>query len=93
MSDENKGLNFLFGVFLGSLIGASVAILLTPQSGEKTRDYLREKFAEGKEKAQDLAQDLKENVEELMEKSKKIVQENKNFWSNITKSEPGEELS
>lgn len=33
----NRALNFMLGVVMGGLIGASVAILLAPSSGEQLR--------------------------------------------------------
>lgn len=33
----NRALNFMLGVVIGGLIGASVAILLAPSSGEQLR--------------------------------------------------------
>ncbi len=32
---------FLIGVFVGALVGSTVALLLTPESGEQLRDELR----------------------------------------------------
>jgi len=33
--------NFLFGVFLGGLVGSATALLLTPASGENLRTHIR----------------------------------------------------
>ena len=42
---------FLSGMFIGGLIGAATALLVAPQSGEETRDTIRDKGVEllGKE--------------------------------------------
>ena len=42
-ANNNRGIEFFAGLLLGGLIGAALAILLAPQSGEETRAQLREK--------------------------------------------------
>jgi gas vesicle protein len=42
---------FLAGFFIGGLIGAAVALLLAPQSGEETRVLIKDKSIELKDKA------------------------------------------
>lgn len=42
-----KILGFLMGIFVGALVGSTITLLLTPESGERLRDELRargEKF-------------------------------------------------
>jgi len=34
---------FLIGIFVGALVGSTVALLLAPESGEKLRGQLRER--------------------------------------------------
>ena len=34
---------FLIGIFVGSLVGATIALLLAPESGEELRSQLRER--------------------------------------------------
>ena len=36
-------LGFLIGVFVGALVGSTVALLMAPESGEKLRGELRER--------------------------------------------------
>lgn len=36
-----KMLGFMMGVFVGSLVGSTIALLLTPESGEQLRGQLR----------------------------------------------------
>ncbi|MGH9412972.1 MAG: YtxH domain-containing protein [Terriglobales bacterium] len=43
---ESRGLWFLVGLSLGALAG----VLYAPQSGEQTRDYLRDKAGESRER-------------------------------------------
>ncbi len=41
----NKVFNFIFGVLLGGLVGAGLALLLAPYSGNELRDELRARTA------------------------------------------------
>ena len=70
MENRKEGLSFVFGVLVGTLVGASVAIILAPQSGERTREVLRDRALEYKERAADFATDLREDAEELLERGK-----------------------
>ena len=40
----NKASKFILGAFFGGITGALVVILLAPNSGEKTRADLKEKY-------------------------------------------------
>jgi gas vesicle protein len=62
MSSSNGGYSFVAGFFLGSALGAAVALLIAPKSGRE----LRESFAEEGKK---LKQTTSRNVSELREKS------------------------
>jgi len=59
-NNDNSGLGFLSGLAIGALVGAAVALVLAPQSGEETRDMIRGKAQEAKGKALDLASDLRD---------------------------------
>ena len=43
MSQNNEGAAFFAGLVIGGLIGAALALLLAPQSGEETRAQIRDK--------------------------------------------------
>lgn len=51
MSNQNSGLLFFIGLVLGGLVGASLALLLAPQSGMKTRGQIKDKSVELKDGA------------------------------------------
>ncbi|OGO66492.1 MAG: hypothetical protein A2030_01305 [Chloroflexi bacterium RBG_19FT_COMBO_50_10] len=38
-----RAFNFLVGIMMGGLVGATIAILLAPFSGEEVRDQLQER--------------------------------------------------
>ena len=50
MSDNNDFGSFLSGFLVGGLVGAAVALLMAPQSGEETRGLIRDKSIEIKDK-------------------------------------------
>lgn len=77
MDDNNKGVGFVFGILVGALVGAAVAILLTPQSGEETRNLIKEKLEEGKAKALEVAGELKGDMEDIVEEGKRVFKEKK----------------
>jgi gas vesicle protein len=70
MDDRREGLGFVFGLLVGALVGASIAIILAPASGQETRDALKRQTNELKSRAADFASDLKEDTGEWVEKTR-----------------------
>jgi len=53
MADNDNSIGaFLAGIFIGGLVGAAAALLLAPQSGEETREQIREKSIELRDRAE-----------------------------------------
>jgi gas vesicle protein len=77
MSDEGKGAEFLAGLLIGGLVGAATALLLAPQPGEETREDLREKGIELKDRVMELSEEARKRAEELQAEGRTIVQEQK----------------
>ena len=50
MSDNSEFGSFLSGFMIGGLVGAAVALLMAPQSGEETRVLIRDKSVELKDR-------------------------------------------
>ncbi|GAB4231289.1 MAG: YtxH domain-containing protein [Acidobacteriota bacterium] len=83
----NSGDKFLY-FLIGGFVGASVALLFAPRSGEETRRVLTDKYRtgteqltrkiqEGKEKVTEVGQELKHKVESTLEKGKEVVEKQK----------------
>ena len=53
MSQNNEGAAFFAGLVIGGLVGAALALLLAPQSGEETRAQIRDKSLEYKDWAEE----------------------------------------
>jgi len=56
---------FFSGLMMGAVIGAAFALLYAPQSGPETRQLVKEKALEIKEKAAKAAGKIKESVSSI----------------------------
>jgi gas vesicle protein len=59
---ERGGPGFVAGVLTGAVLGASVAMLLAPWSGEETRDLLRARAREASNRAKDAVADVSDQA-------------------------------
>ena len=76
MSESNSGAKFTF--FLAGLgIGAVLALLFAPRSGEETRELLGKKADEGREYVTTKSREVRRQAEELVEKAKDLVTQQK----------------
>lgn len=62
MSDHDEFGAFLIGFIIGGLTGAAVSLIMAPQSGEETREFLKERAIELRDKASETAQSTAEQV-------------------------------
>jgi gas vesicle protein len=53
VTSNNEGGAFFAGLVIGGLVGAALALLLAPQSGEETRAIIRDKSLEYKDIAEE----------------------------------------
>ena len=69
----NKFLSFLAGVICGALVGAGVALLLAPESGEELRADVAKRWedalAEAKQAMEDTRADLQAQFEQMQKGS------------------------
>src|SRR5262245_35636157 len=76
MAEDNGGSNFAF--FLAGLgIGALLALLFAPKSGEETRNLIAQKANEGRVYVTTRGKELRRQAEELVEQGKDIVTQQK----------------
>jgi len=59
--------------FAGAAIGASIALLYAPKSGEETRRLLKEKALEGKDVLAESSRDILDKSRDLYEKGKGLA--------------------
>jgi gas vesicle protein len=76
MSENNGGSNFAFFV-AGLGIGALLALLFAPKSGEETRDLIAQKATEGRDYVATRGKELRRQAEELVDKGKDLVNQQK----------------
>jgi gas vesicle protein len=68
MANQNSAVDVARDALLvlgGALIGAAVALLYAPQSGDRTRKQIARKVEDVKDHAADLGEDIIEKVEDL----------------------------
>jgi gas vesicle protein len=58
MSNRESG-NFFTGMVIGAIIGLAVGFLFAPQSGDETREMLRQKAQTAREKAGEISEKVK----------------------------------
>ena len=86
MDDRNGGGAFLAGLVIGGLVGAAIALLMAPQSGEETRAQIRgtslelkdkanESMAQAREKAEAITADARRRGEEITVEARKRAEE------------------
>ena len=75
MSEHDTGKGFAAGLLLGALIGAGVALLFAPQSGEDTRRLIRKRAKRFARDAQDRYDDLRDKVKDARERVHKVIAE------------------
>lgn len=64
---------FAAGLLLGALIGAGVALMLAPQSGEDTRRLLRRRAKKLAADAQDRFDDIKDRIREVRRRGEEVL--------------------
>jgi len=75
MADDSRGWEFLTGFLLGTVVGAAVALLFAPKSGEETRELIRERGIELKGRAAELTEESRRHAEELAAEARKRAEE------------------
>ena len=67
--------SFVFGLTFGALCGVILALLLTPQSGEETRDLLGKKTEDLRRGAEDAVGRAREGTAGLVERGRHMAEE------------------
>jgi gas vesicle protein len=73
MNNRTTYSNLMFGFLAGGLVGASVALLLAPQSGKATREAMRGKLRETADSARGLKDQLVQRAEEIRDETSRRV--------------------
>jgi gas vesicle protein len=67
--------------FIGGIIGAGVALLVAPKTGEETRKMIKDMAEETKDKVEGYIGEVKEKATTFVEKGKGFVEKEKNIIS------------
>ena len=91
MSNNESDLgSFVAGFLLGGLIGAGAALLLAPQSGEETREMLRERGIELKSRAEEAASEFSSKAETFISEGREQVETAvESARSRVSRRKPG----
>jgi hypothetical protein len=71
--EESGALNFVAGLLLGTIVGASLALLTAPQSGRKTRKRLIRAVSTARDTASDQWEDLTDEVQDVVRAGRKRI--------------------
>jgi gas vesicle protein len=71
----------ILSFFLGGIIGAGVALLVAPKTGEETRKMIKDLAEETKEKVEDYVDQVKGKATTYVEKGKGFIEKEKNIIS------------
>jgi gas vesicle protein len=74
MARDNGGANLAW-FFAGAALGAAVALLWAPQSGSETREVIRRRTQEGREKLSESGREVYEMGRELYERGKGVAED------------------
>lgn len=85
MNERDDDMLFLAGLFLGAVVGATVAVLLTPQSGPEVREQVAERGIELKNCAEDAVQRAQQVASNAVAKVQSAAQD-------LIKHQPGDDL-
>jgi gas vesicle protein len=74
MAKDDGGGGFFAGLLLGGLLGAAMALLFTPQSGEETVSMIRDKGIELKDRMADMSpEDARKAIQEAIAEGKGVA--------------------
>jgi gas vesicle protein len=74
-NDRNDAAGYLGWFFLGGMLGAAAALLMTPKTGREARELLAERGNEVARRAQAMATDAQGRAGEWFDKSRELFEE------------------
>lgn len=76
---QNNGLGMIFAFFTGFMAGAVISLLYAPGSGKETRQKIRDKSIEARDRtvefAQETSESARQSAQNLMEQGRESVQD------------------
>ncbi len=84
MASDNDGVSVgtvLLAMIAGAMAGAVAALLLTPQSGQESRDQLRTYARRAEEGLRDVGEKAGREFEKVVHKGREVYEENKSVMT------------
>ena len=96
MANDNGAANLAW-FLTGAALGAATALLLAPQTGDETRDYLRKRASEGREQMGRTGREALDRGRELYDRGKELADDASELFDKgreaVKKVRSGEEAS
>ena len=73
MADSDRGSGFAIGLVVGAVLGLAIGFLFAPRPGEETRQLLKEKAGEARERAAKVARKVRQTAGEAVKKAQAKV--------------------
>jgi len=70
--EDQSGASFMLGIMTGAVIGAGVALLFAPRSGQEMRQQLGDQYRGLAERAGQTAQSLRESAQSIRESAQQL---------------------
>lgn len=77
-SNYNAG-SIILSFFVGGLVGAGIALLLAPKTGQETREQIKRLAEDAKDKADSYIDQAKSKATEVLEKGKELVEKERSI--------------
>lgn len=77
MSDDSRAAEKALFFTLGAFIGATIALLLAPRSGEETRKLIVTKAREGADLVSTRSRNVAEKTQQYLDRGKEVLQAQK----------------
>jgi len=73
MADSDRGSGFVIGLVVGAVLGLAIGFLFAPRPGEETRQLLKEKAGEARERAAEVARKVRQTADKAVKKAQARV--------------------
>jgi gas vesicle protein len=84
MGQQDSGFSagtVLLSFFLGGIIGAGVALLTAPKTGQETRKMIKEFAEDARDRAEEYVGQVKEKASGLVDRGRELLDKEKNIIS------------
>lgn len=84
MGQQDSGFSagtVLLSFFIGGIIGAGVAMLTTPKTGEETRRLIKDFAEDARDRAEEYAGHVKDKATGYVDKGRELIDKEKNIIS------------